>query len=123
MTITSDQVSIDQPDVDQRPGSSDIAWAERAYHHQRREPTNEHRRAPRGRRRRLRILVATFAVVLMAGLIVMMRYGGTSVSPVIHQPISSQPATTLQATAAVSPFTVTPPSIRPFLSLPSTNAS
>jgi hypothetical protein len=70
VTITSHQVSpsVDKPDVDQRPGSSDITWAERAYHHQRREPTNERRRVPRTRRRRLRILVATLAIViLMAG--------------------------------------------------------
>ena len=35
MTITSNQVfpRLDKPDLDQRPGSSDVTWAERAYHH------------------------------------------------------------------------------------------
>jgi hypothetical protein len=48
MTLTSNQVSpiVDKPDIDQRPGTSDIAWAERAYHHQRREPANELRCPP-----------------------------------------------------------------------------
>jgi len=37
VTITSTQVtpSVDKADVDRRPGSSDIKWAEQAYHHQR----------------------------------------------------------------------------------------
>ena len=65
MTITADQVSlpIDKPDVDQRPGSSDVAWAERAYHHEQREATNERRRAPRVGRRRSRTLLIALAAL------------------------------------------------------------
>jgi hypothetical protein len=52
VTITSTQVSppLDRPEVDRRPGSSDLTWAERAYHHQRREPSNERRRVLRASR-------------------------------------------------------------------------
>ncbi len=123
MTITSNQVSpaIDKPDVDQRPGSSDISWAERAYHDRRREPANERRKVPCARRRRLRILVTALAIILvMAGLVVTMRYEGSSPLPVVDRPTSSQTATATQATTARSPFTLMPTLLRPFSSLPQT---
>jgi hypothetical protein len=123
VTITSNQVSppVDKLNVDQRPGSSDITWAERAYHHQRREWSNERRRVPLVSRRRTRILVATLAIVLMmAGLVVAMRYEGSSPSPVVHRPTSSQTATATHATSVPSPFTLTSSLLRPFPSLPPT---
>ena len=123
MTLTSNQVSpiVDKPDIDQRPGTSDIAWAERAYHHQRREPANEHPKVPLALRRRLRRLVAAFIVVLlMVGLVVAMRSQGSSQSPVLHRPTSSQTAAAPQSRTALSPFTLTPPVLRLFPSLPPT---
>ena len=120
VTITSNQVSpvVDKPDVEQRPGSSDIAWAERAYHHRRKEPANEHRRASRARPPRLRIVVATLAVIcLMAGLIVATRFVGSSPSPVVQRSTSSQTAAAPQSTTSRSSFTLTPPPLSPFPSL------
>ena len=123
MTITSNQVSpsVDQPDVDRRPGSSDITWAEEAYHHQRREPANTRRGVPRVRQRRRRILVGALAIVfLMAGLVVAMRFEGSSPSPVVHRPTSSQTATAPSPVTGQLRFTQTPQFLRPFLSLPPT---
>lgn len=120
MTITSNLASppLDEPDVDQRPGSSGITWAELAYHHPRREPSNERRRVPRASRRGTRILVVALAIfIVMAGLVVAMRYEGSSPSPVVNRPTSSQAAN--HETTARSPFTLTPPLLRPFPSLPS----
>lgn len=119
MTITSQQVSltIDQPDVDQRPGSSDIAWAERAYHHHRIEPVNRRRRLPRaGRRRRMRLLVATL-ILLMSGLIVTMRYEGSPAATVPELQTTWPAATAPQPTADSWAFTLSPPLLRPFPSL------
>ena len=120
MTMTSSHESpaIDKPGVDQRPGSSDVAWAERAYHHHERELSDERRRVPGASRRRLRILIATLAtVILMAGLVVAMRSQGASPSPVVTQPTSSQTATARQPTTVRSPFRLSPaPVISPFLS-------
>jgi hypothetical protein len=124
VTITSNQVSqsIDEHGVDQRPGSSDVTWAERAYNQQR-ESANEPR-VSRPRRHRLRILVATLALVcLMAGLIIAMRAQGASPSPVVTQPTSSQAATAPQPTTVLSPFKLWPqlinpsPSLSPFLTI------
>lgn len=114
MTITGNHVSpaIEEPDLDHGPGSSDVTWAERAYHQQRREPGNERRTVPRARRRRLRLrtLVAVLAVVLLtAGLVVAMRYEGSSPSPVVHGPASSQTATAPQPVTGQLHFTLTPP--------------
>jgi hypothetical protein len=123
MTMTSNQASapIDTPDLDQRPGSSDIAWAERAYLHQEREQASERRRVPRAPKRRLRMLVAALVIVVgMAGLVVAMRYVGSSPSPIVTQPTSSQTATAPQSTTALSPFTLTSPLRRPFPFLHST---
>jgi hypothetical protein len=120
VTITSHQVSpsVDKPDVDRRAGSSDITWAERAYLHQRREPTGGRRRLPRTRRRRLRILVATLAIViLMGGLVVAMRYESSSPSPVVHRPTSAQTATAPQPVTGQLHITLTPSLLRPFPSL------
>jgi hypothetical protein len=121
MTITSNQVEaplLDNPDVDQRPGSSDAAWAERAYRHQQRKPMNERRRAFRPLGRRWRILVATLAIVLlMAGLVVAMRSQDAAPSPVVPYSTSSQSATSQQPTTATSPFPLTPPLLRPIPSL------
>ena len=119
MTIASHQISpfLEETDVDQRPGSSDITWAQRAYRHQRSEPANERRRVPRAGRRRLRIRVALLAVVsLMAGLVVAIRYEGSSPSSVAHRPTSSQTATITQPVAGQLHFTPTP-LLRPFPSL------
>ena len=119
MTITSHQVSpaVEGADIDRRPGSSDITWAERAYHHQRSEPANERRRVPRAGRRRLRVRVALLAVVfLMAGLVVAMRYEGSSASSVVHRPTSSQTTRATQSVAGQLHLTLTP-LLRPFLSL------
>jgi hypothetical protein len=123
MTITSNPASplIEELDVDQRPGSSDVAWAERAYHHQRQEAPGERRRTGRVLRRRLRVVIATLAlVILMIGLVVTMRYSGSSPSPVTHRSTSSQTVTAPRSTTAGSPFTLTTPLLRPFPSLPPT---
>lgn len=123
MTITSNQLSFatDTADVDRRPGSSDIAWAEHAYRSQRMEPSNERRRMPGARGRRLRILVVTLAgVLLMAGLVVAMRYEGSSPAFVVQRPTSTQVATAPQQSTARSFLPFTPPLLRPFPSLPPT---
>jgi hypothetical protein len=106
-----------KPDVDQRPGSSDVTWAESAYDHQESERSDESHRLPRASRPRLRILIATLAIViLMAGLVVAMRSQSPSPSPVVTQPTSSQTAAAHQATA-VSPLRLSPaPVISPLLS-------
>lgn len=119
MTITSNHESplLEEPDVDQRPGSSGVTWAELAYNHQRRAPSNERPRVARGSRRRTRILVVALAIFLViAGLVVAMRYEGSSPSPVVNRPPSSQTAN--HETTARLPFTLTPPLLRPFPSLP-----
>jgi hypothetical protein len=121
MTLTSNPVSpmLDKPDVDQRPGTSDIAWAEHAYQ-QRREPAHEHPKVPRVLRRRLRPLVAALTiVVLIVGLVVAVRYVGSSPAPVVHRPTSSNTGASPQSTF-LPPFTLTPPVLRPFPSLPPT---
>jgi len=121
VTMTSNPLSrpLDKPDVDQRPGSSDITWAERVYRHQWRERSNERRRVPRSSRRRIQILVAALAILLvMAGLVVAMRYEGSSPSPVVYRPTSSQTATATHETTTKSPYTLTRPLLGPFPSLP-----
>ena len=123
MTITADQVflPLDNPDVDQRPGSSDVAWAERAYHHEQREATNERRRASRaGRRRSRTLLMALAALFLTTGLVFVMRYQGSAPASVTHPATSSQTVIAPPTTIARSPFTLTPPMISPFLPLSST---
>jgi uncharacterized membrane protein YdfJ with MMPL/SSD domain len=120
MTITSNQISpqLDKPDADQRPGSSDITWAERAYLQQRRERANERRTVPRASRRRWRILVAALGIILVAaGLVVAMRYEGSSASSVVPRPTTSQTATATQPVTGQLPVTLTPPQLRPFPSL------
>jgi hypothetical protein len=122
VTMTSNQVSpaVDKPDVDQRPGSSDIAWAERAYHHQEREHAGGRRRVLRPSRRRSRLLTAMFAtVLLMAGLVVAMRYVGSAPSPV-QRPTSSQAVHAASSATSPSPFTLVPSLERPFPPLPLT---
>jgi hypothetical protein len=116
MTVTSDQMTTPPLDkTDQRPGSSDVAWAERAYHHQQREPRHERRSTFRQLGRRWRVLVATLAIVLLtAGLVVAMRVQGAAPSPVVHSPTSSQTTTAPGATTAGSPFGQTPTLLRPF---------
>jgi hypothetical protein len=119
VTITSNHVfpPLEKPDVDQRRGSSDIAWAERAYHHQPGELPDERRRVPATTRGRpLRILVTTLAIVaVIVGLVVAIRLVGSSPSPVAHRtlPGTSAPAPTTD----LSPFTLTPQLLRPFPSL------
>jgi hypothetical protein len=115
MTVTSDQMTAPALDkTDQRPGSSDVAWAERAYHHQQREPRHERRST----HRRWRVLVATLAIVLLtAGLVVAMRIQGAAPSPVVHSPTSSQTTTAPGATTAGASFGQTPTLLRPFPSL------
>ena len=120
MTITSNQTSppLDKPDVDQRPGSSDITWAERAYHHQRRERTDERRKVPRSSMRVWRIPVVALGIILViAGLVVAMRYEGSSASSVVQRPTASQTATATQPVTGQQPFTLTPPLLRSFPSL------
>ena len=123
MTITADQVSLplDKPDVDQRPGSSDVAWAERAYHHEHREATNERRRASRAGRRRWRTPRIALAVLfLTTGLVLVMRYQGSAPASVTHPATSSQTVIDPPTTIARSPFTLTAPMISPLLPLSST---
>jgi hypothetical protein len=113
MTITSNEVTPRMPDVDQYPGSTDMAWAERAYHYQERKRSRERRRAPRASRRRLRILVAALTIVVMVGLVVAMRYVGSSPSSVAYQPTTAQTATGPHSASTLSPLTFTPPPLRP----------
>jgi hypothetical protein len=124
MTITSDHVVIESTDVDTRPGSSDVTWAERAYHHEVRETENTASRKRRGLPRPLqrhlsRRLLATLTVVLVViGLVVAMRLSGSSPSPVAHKPTTSQIATVRSEATAWSPFALTPrPELGPLPSL------
>jgi hypothetical protein len=120
MTITADQVflPVEKHDVDHRPGSDDVTWAERAYRHDRSQPSKERRKRGRSGRRRLRTLAAALlVVVLMVGLVVLMRSQRSAPAPVAHQPASSQTVTAPRTTIAPSPYTLTPPKISPFLSL------
>jgi len=120
MTITSNHVAapVEESEVDRRPGSSDVEWAERAYHQRQREPVNQRRTWPRMRKHGLSRVIATFAVVLgLAGLVVAMRYEGSSSSPVVQQPAPSQPVTATPGASAPSPFTAKPPLLGPFSSL------
>jgi hypothetical protein len=122
VTMTSHEVSprVDQPDVDQYPGSSDMAWAERAYHYQERKRPRERRRAPRASRRRVRMLVATLTVVVTVGLVVTMRYVGSPPPSVFHEPTTAQTATEPQSATTLSPLTLLPPPLRPVPFVPST---
>jgi hypothetical protein len=123
MTITSNPIvpRIDEYDDDQRPGSSDVAWAERAYRREDKEPANERRRVPRSFRRRLRVLLAIFILVLaMSGLVLVMRYSGAASSPVTNHPTSSQPVTVPHPTAGTTSLSSTAPLLRVFPSLPPT---
>jgi hypothetical protein len=120
MTIATDQVSLplDKPDVDNRPGSSDVTWAERAYYHDQPKPASERRRGHYADRHRLRMLVAALVVLfLMAGLIVVLRYQGSAPAPVTRPPTSSQTVTAPRTAIARSPFTLTPPMGTAFRSL------
>ena len=120
MTITEHQVfpSVDEPGIDQRPGSTDITWTDGAYHHQRRQPANERRRTRRALRRRTRILGATLAIVLLVtGLVVAMRFEGSSAPLVVHRPTSSQTATATRPVTGQLHFSLAPTLLRPFPSL------
>jgi hypothetical protein len=121
MTITADQVflPVEKHDVDHRPGSDDVTWAERAYHHDLSEPSKARRKSVGGGRRRLRTLAAALLfVVVMVGLVVLMRSQGSAPAQVAHQPASSQTVTAPRTTIAPSPFTLTtPPMISPLPSL------
>jgi len=120
VTITEHQVSpsVDEPDVDQRPGSSDITWADRAYQHQQKEPASDRRRMRRALRRRTRILGATLAIVLLVtGLVVAMRFEGSSAPLVVHRPTSSQTATATRPVTGQLHFSLAPTLLRPFPSL------
>jgi hypothetical protein len=121
MTITSNQVrpTVNTSGHDQRPGSSDVAWAESAYHHERRVPVKNERRASRLVRRRLRILVTALAALAIAGVIVTMRYEGAASSPVVHPSSSSQTVTILQPTDRWSTF-APPALLRMLPTLPQT---
>ena len=126
MTITADQVflPVEKHDVDHRPGSDDVTWAEGAYHLDMSEPSIGRRKSGRaGRRRRRTLVAALLVVVLMVGLVVLMRSQGSAPAPVTHQPASTQTVTAPRTTIAPSPFTLTPsPMISPFPSLtPTTN--
>jgi hypothetical protein len=121
MTITSNHVfsptttSTDE----QRPGSSDVAWAERAYRHERRVPVKNRRRISRLLRRRLRILVTALAALAIAGVIITMRYEGAVPSPVVHPSSASQAVTILQPADGWSIFTPSP-LLRAWPTLPQT---
>jgi len=120
MTITADQVflPVEKHDVDHRPGSDDVTWAERAYHPDPSEPSKGRRKSGRAGWRRLRTRAAAIlVVVLIVGLVVLMRSQGSAPAPVAHQPASQQTVTAPRTTIAPSPFTLTPPMISPFPSL------
>jgi hypothetical protein len=119
MTVTADHVSLplDTPDVDQRLGSTDVTWAERAYHNEARESANGRRQVPRSHRPGMRILAAVAIVCLMVALVLAMRLQVSSPSPVTHRPTSSQTVTAPRTTILGSPFTRTLPTISSFPSL------
>jgi hypothetical protein len=121
MTITSNQVvpPIDITGGEQRPGLSDVAWAERAYHQDWSNPATEQREKSRRTPWRLGVLVTTLAVVLaMAGLVLTMRYEGSSSPTVVHPSHSSQTVTDPQPAAGPSLFT--PPLVGTLPTLPQT---
>jgi len=127
MTITVEQVflPVEEHDVDHRPGSDDVTWAEHAYHHEPSERSKERHKSGRASRRPPRTLAAALlVVVLMVGLIVLMRSQGSAPAAVAHQPASLQTVTAPRTTIAPASFTLAPPPmISPFPSLtPNTNS-
>jgi len=65
--------------------------------------------------------VASLAIVfMMTGLVVALRYEGSSPAPVVRQPTSSQTATAPQRATGQLHFTLTPSLPRLFPPLPST---
>jgi hypothetical protein len=127
MTITSNPVAprVDVYDNDQRPGSSDVAWAERAYRREEKRQANDRRTVlPRLSRRRLRVLLAIFVLVLaMTGLVLVMRYSGAASSPATTHPTSSLTVTVPQPTVggrslSPTPFIRTVPSLPPTFIIP-----
>jgi len=126
MTITADKVlvPVEKHEVDHRPGSDDVTWAERAYHDPS-EPSKERGKSGHKGWRRLRTLAAAFlVVVLMVGLVVLMRSQGSAPAAVAYQPASLQTVTAPRTTIAPASFTLAPPPmISPFPSLtPNTNS-
>lgn len=119
MTIMSDRVSptIEKPDVDRRPGSSDVEWAERAYRHQQATPAGRrHVRIPRVRNG-LRMLVVALVVALLAiGLSLGLTSQDASSPAVVHGPTASHTVTAQQSTAPRSSITL-PPALQPLPSL------
>jgi hypothetical protein len=121
MTITSNQVfpRLDISGDEQSPGSSDVAWAERAYRDERRADVKERRGMSRLLRRRLRILLTALAALAIAGVIITMRYEGSASLPVAHPSGSSQAVTVLQPAAGWS-ILAPPPLLRTLPTLPQT---
>jgi hypothetical protein len=119
MTTRADHVSLplEDTDIDQRPGSSDVSWAERAYKHEERQPASERRSRHRPSRRQLRVLLAALVLFVTVGLVVIMRYQGAAPAPIAHRPTPSQTVATPRPTITRSPFTLTQPIGSPFPSL------
>jgi hypothetical protein len=109
MTITSARVfpRINEHGSDRRPGTNDVAWAERAYG-QKWDPSHG-RREPRVRPRRVRALLVVLALILsLAGLVVAMRFSSSPAATVTRQPTSSQTTTVLGTSVRGLAFSGTP---------------
>jgi len=122
MTMMSDRTfsPIDRPDIDQRSGTSDIEWAERAYHD---EPSAEaathlslRRMAGRVHNRLRALIVALVVVLLMVGLGLGIGLGSSS-APTVRRPVPTQTVTAAKSPSTGSHMTLKSPLVRPFPSL------
>jgi len=122
MTMMSDRTfsPIDRPDIDQRPGTSDIKWAERAYHY---EPSAEaathlslRRVAGRVHNRLRALIVALVVVLLMVGLGLGIGLGSSS-APTVRRPAPTQTVTAAKSPGTGLHMTLGSPLLRPFPSL------
>lgn len=120
MAIMSDPVSptTAQPDVDRRPGSSNVEWAERAYRlHQKARTMRQWRARAVQALHSLRLYLVALVVALVAiGLAVGLTYQGSSPPAAAHPAASPHTVTPPPVATARPPLTL-PPGFRPFTSL------
>jgi hypothetical protein len=88
MTMTSNQQMLpltDECHEDQRPGLSEVEWAERPYSHGLTDRVNMHRSAPRPHRQRWRMLVVLAMILAAAGLVVASDHSTSKCWPVVFE--------------------------------------
>lgn len=145
MAITSDRMfsHVDDLDIDRRPGSSDIEWAERAYRHQESatarpaklawlaklarltrpaRPTRSAKRpltvrVPRPQSRTRLLVVALVVVLAVFGLVLGMTFLGSSPAATVHGSNPPFTAITSKSPGGSQSVTLRAPLVRPFGSL------